>query len=501
MGEQQPIDAFLLEHAADAVIAIDADRMILSWNRGAEDIYGFTAAEAVGRPLLDLTAPDDQAAETHAHLDHIFDASAGAVGSFEGLRKRKDGLLIYIASTGRRLASNPAISASAAPAVVLSDKDVTHARVSRDSKMLENRFRDVFDLMPDAIVVLNATGRIVLANKQAEDLFGYSHGVLVGEPVECLLPERLRAAHFGHRANYIRHPRVRAMGIGLELHGLRADGVEIPVDVSLSPLETPEGTLVLSAIRNATERRQFETQLRDKNAQLAAAMQAKDRFLATMSHELRTPLNAVIGFTGTLLMRLAGPLTEEQERQLRTIRTSGRHLLSLINDLLDLARMDADKLDLSMERIDCQDIIEAVMTALRPQSDSKGLSVILEMPPAQLMVWTDRRALTQIVTNIAANAVKFCDHGTVRVSLRSLPEAGSGGVAIAVADTGIGIRAEHMPTLFDAFSRLSADGAEREGTGLGLHISKRLADRLGARIEVSSTLGAGSVFTLVLPGE
>lgn len=496
MGEQQTTDAFLLEHVADAVIAIDAERTILSWNRGAEDIYGFTAAEALGRPLLALTAPDETAADTDEQLVRMLDGPEGTIGSFEGLRKRKDGLLIYIASTGRQLpATFPA------PAAILCDKDVTHARVLRDAKMLESRFRDVFDLMPDAIVVLNATGRIVLANRQAEDLFGYPHGELIGEPVECLLPERLRAAHFGHRASYIRHPRVRAMGIGLELHGLRADGIEIPVDVSLSPLETPEGTLVLSAIRDATERRQLETQMRDKNAQLASAMQAKDRFLATMSHELRTPLNAVIGFTGTLLMGMAGPLNEEQERQLRIIRTSGRHLLSLINDLLDLARMDADKLDLSLERVDCQDVIEGVMTTLRPQSDAKGLSIILEMPNTRVTVATDRRALTQILTNIAANAVKFCDRGSVRISLRARDEAGARRVEIAVADTGVGIHMQDLPTLFDAFSRLEADGAEREGTGLGLHISRRLADRLGARIDVASTRGIGSVFTLVLPGE
>lgn len=498
MGEEQRTDAFILEHAPDAIIAIDTERNILSWNRGAEDVYRFSTEEAVGRRLLDMTIPEDQMGEAQAHLEEVFSSSEDTVQSFEGLRRRKDGLLIFVTTTARRISLPHAPGGTVA---ILSDKDITRMRLLRDTKMLESRFRDVFELMPDAIVVLNATGRIVLVNQQAEELFGYAHGALLGEPVECLLPERLRAAHFGHRASYTRHPRVRAMGIGLELHGLRADGAEIPVDVSLSPLETPEGTLVLSAIRDATERRQFETMLRDKNTQLAAAMQAKDRFLATMSHELRTPLNAVIGFTGTLLMGLAGPLTTEQEKQLRTVRASGRHLLSLINDLLDLARMDADKLDLALERVSCQEIVEEVQTALRPQSDSKGLSMILEMPPSKLFITTDRRALTQIVTNLAANAVKFCDRGSVRISLRPLEDDGRRSVQIAVADTGIGIKQEHIPILFDAFTRLEADSMQREGTGLGLHISKRLTDRLGGRIQVESELGKGSVFTLTLPGE
>lgn len=498
MGEEQRTDAFILEHAPDAVIAIDAERKILSWNRGAEDVYGFSATEAVGRSLPDLTTPDDQMTEARAHLDKVICGPDEGLRSFEGLRRRKDGLLIFVTTTARRIDAPDLLEGAAA---ILSERDVTRSRLMRDSKMLENRFRDVFDLMPDAIVALNATGRIVLVNTQAEELFGYPRGALIGEPVERLLPERLRGAHLGHRAGYSRHPRVRAMGIGLELHGLRADGAEIPVEVSLSPLETPEGALVLSAIRDATERRQFETMLRDKNTQLAAAMQAKDRFLATMSHELRTPLNAVIGFTGTLLMGLAGPLTEEQEKQLRTIRASGRHLLSLINDLLDLARMDADKLDLCLERVNCQEVIEEVQTALRPQSDSKGLSMILEMPPSKLFITTDRRAFTQVVTNLAANAVKFCDRGSVRLSLRADADDGARSVQFSVADTGIGIRPEHMPTLFDAFSRLDIDNMQREGTGLGLHISKRLADRLGGRIEVESEFGRGSVFTLTLPGD
>ncbi|WP_127090634.1 PAS domain-containing sensor histidine kinase [Aquabacter cavernae] len=498
MDGQAKAEAVILEHAPDAVIAIDAERRILSWNRGAEDIYGFSAAQAVGRNLLELTVPENRRGEARADFDALFSGTDRASCSFEGLRRRRDGLLIFVSTTVRRI---PPGTDAGGMAAIVSDKDITRFRLQRDSKMLESRFRDLFELMPDAIVVLNATGRIVLVNTQAEELFGYPRGALLGEPVERLLPERLRTAHFAHRSDFSRHPRVRAMGIGLDLHGLRADGVEIPVDVSLSPLETTEGSLVLSAIRDATERRRLETMLRDRNTQLAGAMQAKDRFLATMSHELRTPLNAVIGFTGTLLMGLAGPLTEEQEKQLKTIRGSGRHLLSLINDLLDLARMDADKLDLAPERVDCREVLEEIHAALRPQSDAKNLSMILELPPARCIVTTDRRALTQILTNLAANAVKFCDRGSIRLSLRETRETDTRWVQMGVTDTGIGMKEDDVSTVFDAFSRLEAGRAAREGTGLGLHISKRLADRLGGRIEVESALGKGSVFTLSLPGD
>src|SRR5579872_5378046 len=156
-----------------------------------------------------------------------------------------------------------------------------------------------------------------------------------------LIPERYYNRHVSERSGYISDPRVRPMGVGLELNGRRKDGTEFPVEISLSPIATTEGTFVASAIRDVTERKAFEHRLQELNAKLEASDVAKDRFLASMSHELRTPLNAILGFTGTLLMKLPGPLTDEQERQLRIVQWSARHLLSLINDVLDLAKVQS----------------------------------------------------------------------------------------------------------------------------------------------------------------
>ncbi|MFG1399533.1 sensor histidine kinase [Roseixanthobacter pseudopolyaromaticivorans] len=487
-------DALILEEAPDAVIAIDADHRVLLWNRGAERLYGYAQSEALGERLRELVQPNDA---PDGAADPLNNLPPAGPSTYEALRRRKDGVLMYVDVTAKRIA--PLNGGGNAPLIVLGEKDVTQLRVQRDAKLLETRFRDLFELMPDAIVVLNATGRIVLINSQAEALFGYPAGSLIGEPVERLLPERLRAAHLHHRAGYVAQPRVRAMGVGLELHGRRVDGSEFPVDISLSPLQTPEGTLVLSAIRDATERKRFEAALREKNEQLASAMQAKDRFLATMSHELRTPLNAVIGFTGTLLMRLPGPLNDDQERQLKTVQSSGRHLLSLINDLLDLARIEADKFELRMEPVVCQDVLRGVFGALQHQVEQKGLQFSLAMPEENLIALTDRRALTQILTNLSANAVKFCDHGSIHVGLGPAAGGVAGEVQFTVTDTGMGIRAEHLPTVFDAFARFESETGPREGSGLGLHISRRLAEHLGGRIELESEYGKGSTFTLTLP--
>jgi protein-histidine pros-kinase len=240
--------------------------------------------------------------------------------------------------------------------------------------------------------------------------------------------------------------------------------------------------------------------LQEKNEELESANLAKDRFLASMSHELRTPLNAIIGFTGTLLMKLPGPLTAEQTKQLQTVQSSAKHLLSLINDLLDLAKIESGKVSITFESVVCQGVVEEVRTTLRPLAEKKGLSFRLELPPAELVLKTDRRALSQILLNLVNNAIKFTEQGEVCVELGQHRVNGSTNTQISVHDTGIGLRKEDQEKLFQAFTQMGNTGARRhEGTGLGLHLSQKLAELLGGRIQFNSELGKGSTFTLVLP--
>src|SRR4029077_18914042 len=214
--------------------------------------------------------------------------------------------------------------------------------------------------------------------------------------------------------------------------------------------------------------------------------QAKDHFLASMSHELRTPLNAIIGFTGTLLMKLPGPLNADQEKQLRTVQTGAKHLLALINDLLDLAKIESGKIELKLVPTDCREVIEEVATSLRPQAAAKGLEFTVVVPPV-LTLRTDRRTLSQIVINLVNNAIKFTERGRIRLRAERRAESGSRALEISVEDTGVGIRFEDQAKLFAAFSQVPAKtGQAQEGTGLGLHLSQKLAEALGGRIELKS---------------
>jgi protein-histidine pros-kinase len=350
-------------------------------------------------------------------------------------------------------------------------------------------YRTLFLYAPDGILIADSESYYLDANPSICRLLGYTRDELIGMHASDIVAqseiEQIKPAlkAITSTSDYRR-----------EWQFKRKDGSLFAGEVLGATM--PDGTLV-GIIRDVSERKRAEQALRDRDmAERASRMRAE--FLAKMSHELRTPLNAILGFTGTLLMKLPGPLNANQEKQLRTVATSGKQLLVLINDLLDLAKIDAGKVEINPEPTNCRVVLEEALEVLRPLAANKGLELRLSVPTDELMINTDGRALNQIILNLLSNAIKFTERGSIRLMLSQRNWNGNNVVDISVQDTGAGIRPEDQGGLFTEFARLDAT-KHKEGTGLGLHLSKKLAELLGGTIMCESEYGKGSTFTLTVP--
>jgi PAS domain S-box-containing protein len=385
---------------------------------------------------------------------------------------------------------------------------------ARQESSLESRYRKLLHAVPDAILEVDPEGRITILNEAAERMFGYTRAEFFGLNVETLVPAAMRSGHAKHRSSYAEHPNTRPMGTGLELQGQRKDGSLFPVEISLSP-NWIEGSLhVIASVRDITERKTVENRLRSlreqytaeltlKNEQLEArnreverANRLKTEFLASMSHELRTPLHTIIGFSELLGEQLEGPLTDKQQRFVGHILQDARHLLELINEVLDISKIESGRLELKRETFDFGQCVEEVMAGIRHHAASRNIT-LENQNNFHESLYADRLRLKEILYNLLNNAVKFTPEGG-----RVWIEAGREGdtLHISVCDTGIGIPEKEQPSIFEKFYQVGdISGGVREGTGLGLPITKHLVELHGGAISVASQPGKGSSFRLVLP--
>lgn len=484
--------------------------------------------------------------------------------------------------------------------------------------------RKLLDAAPDAMIVVDEQGRIILANLQTQRIFGYAPKELLGQPVEVLIPGRHREGHLGHRERFATDPRVRAMGSGLELLGCRRDGSEFPVEISLSPLQTNQGMLVSASIRDISERKQSERRIQRLQSQVLAAMEsiqgafaifdekdkvvlcnseyrafmgqcvpgelvgrsfgdllaanldagtfemtelsraelserwqhahahpngplelrfrdgrslriverrttdggvvttiwdltedfqreaelrrarasaeaanrAKSDFLSSMSHELRTPLNAILGFAQLLHRDKKEPLSQRHRERVEHVLKGGEHLLRLIDEVLDLSRIESGQLVISPEAVQIEEVLGEVKTILDPMAERAGITLEIgsgstTLPP----ITADRTRFRQILMNYGSNAIKYGragGHAVIRAQVRG------DSVRITVADDGVGIPIDKQDKIFQPFQRLGQETGSIEGTGIGLTITKRLAELMGGSVGFESTHGRGSEFWLEL---
>lgn len=350
----------------------------------------------------------------------------------------------------------------------------------------------LLEASPEAMIVVDDSGRIILVNGQAEKLFGLAREQMLDQRIELLLPTRFASVHQQHRADYFAAARLRTMGDGFELFAKRSSGEEFPVEVSLSPIQIGEGLLVASAIRDVTVRKQAEQQLKDAQAEAETANQTKSRFLAAANHDLRQPLQSV-GLYLSAMRRMLGE-SHSAMNVADKIRGSLDVMEELLDALLDISKFDAGAVEANPKDVSLQHLFEQLLTDNEPQAEEKGLVLVIK--PTALTVWSDPGLLLRILENFLTNAIRYTSYGEIVVSAESL----GGQVRIDVVDTGIGIPETAKDNIFDEYFQLDNPVRQRnKGLGLGLSIVKHIALLLDHELEVESKVGEGSRFSVWLP--
>jgi PAS domain S-box-containing protein len=367
-----------------------------------------------------------------------------------------------------------------------------------DRKKADDQFRSLLETAPDAMVLAGADGRMVLVNAQTEKLFGYARAELLGNSVDMLVPPRFREKHPRQRSQYFAEPKVRPMGAGLELYGLRKDGSEFPVEISLSPIETDDGRLVSSAIRDITDRKQAEDTVRELNesqqrhaVQVEAANKELEAFSYSVSHDLRAPLRSIDGFSMALVEDYAGQLDVEGKGLLDRIRAATKRMAQLIDDLLNLARVT--RTEMRYEVVDLSALANAVLADLQSGDPERHVECVVG---DHVIGHGDSRLLRVVLENLLGNAWKFTTNKPqARIELGMSREDGA--PVYFVRDDGPGFDMAYVDKLFGTFQRLHA-ATEFPGTGIGLASVRRIIQRHGGRTWAEGAVGKGATFSFTL---
>lgn len=464
----------IFEAAPDAIIVIDRNAAIVNWNIMATQLFGWNAEEIAGQSLINTIIPQKYQSFLEEGLQHFLRTGETHVLNktieLKAVKKNKSEFDVAI-----RIA---AVQSKEQYLFVAFLRDIT------EQKKAEAKFKGLLESAPDAMIITDDKGTVVLVNQQAVNMFGYNKNEITGKKVEMLVPEELKQLHSQNREGYYHDPKVREMGAGLELYAVHKNGTKFPVEISLSPLHTADGLLVAAAVRDITERKRSEEALLELNKEL-------ESFTYSVSHDLRSPLRIIDGYADILVTDYSSVIDEDGHRFLEVIKHNAQRMGQLIDDLLNLSR--AGRKELSVFKVNMNDLVQTVIDEQLLFTRSTASIHSEKLEPAVC----DNNLVKQVWQNLINNAIKYSSK-TAKPVVHIESERKDHEIIYSVSDNGAGFDMKYSDKLFGVFQRLHK-ATEFSGTGVGLALVKRIIAKHGGRVWAESIAGKGATFYFSLP--